>query len=734
MSDDDNGKTEAGGLRRLAAKKRFDDLEAAWTEAVEGDAVDTPGLLSVLERVQRAGEDERAESLLWFLLSDRAERKGAAEALRVARAALDLFPGSAVLREEMAGLIPAAHADVPEAAALVEQTLGRDDLPLSNAVGRLERLLALRPGTYVLDPEGERAGRVRGFDPSEGVTVAFGETARTYAVDAVDGLEPLPEDDFRALLAYDPARLETLAAEDPAGLVTRTLRAYGPRLTLRQLRSHLAGVVPKAAWSRWWSAARPKLRRAAWVDVSEGASPTFTLRSRALPYDAVLKAQFNRARTPEDKLAAVLDYLKEIEQGASPDAAVLQFFAARLDEMVGEFEGREPVWAVGALAARTAVHRALPDAVPAPEREVGPLLPSAEALPDLMRPVTDRDLSVWMLRLVRQGLPERWRDVCLAVMPGCTQAGCDWIAQALIGSGEGAALASAVDETVARPDRNARALAWLWKTGAGGSAPEALRSVDLGAVAVALFSAAASLSRGRRDQAEQQRLLPEVRSAVSYRNYEPLRQVLEGAGEGRARQIKAYVERHTGLSDLACRRVHEVLRKTHPGLFVQARVPAWEENAVYTTEAGLAKQQERLGHLVHVKLAEASQAVGAAAARGDLSENAEWTAAKEERDRLAARIGRLQEELGKAKLITREMTGAERVTVGTAVRAKNVDSGEVERLVFLGPWDADPDRGVYSYRTALGRAFMGKAVGERVTFDADGRARTWEVLEVQPGV
>ena len=141
-----------------------------------------------------------------------------------------------------------------------------------------------------------------------------------------------------------------------------------------------------------------------------------------------------------------------------------------------------------------------------------------------------------------------------------------------------------------------------------------------------------------------------------------------------------------------------------------------------------------LSHLVNVKMAEASKAVGAAAALGDLSENAEWTAAKEERDRIAARATRMQEEISKARIITPGAARGETVTIGSSVRARDLSNDVVETMTFLGPWDADHDRNIYSYRAKLGLAFMGKRPGDRVNLSTDGGEHRWEIVEVRPGI
>ena len=123
-------------------------------------------------------------------------------------------------------------------------------------------------------------------------------------------------------------------------------------------------------------------------------------------------------------------------------------------------------------------------------------------------------------------------------------------------------------------------------------------------------------------------------------------------------------------------------------------------------------------------------AIGAAADHGDLSENAEFTAALEQRDRLTERIGVIEQELGRAGVIDPASVPTDHVGVGSGVRARNLATGETETFRFLGPWTADPDEGLYFYRAPLSLAFMGKQPGEQVTFGAGPDARRWEVLEI----
>ena len=149
---------------------------------------------------------------------------------------------------------------------------------------------------------------------------------------------------------------------------------------------------------------------------------------------------------------------------------------------------------------------------------------------------------------------------------------------------------------------------------------------------------------------------------------------------------------------------------------------------------GLEARRKEFDNLLHVKLPQNSSAIGEASARGDVSDNAEFTAALEERDRLTERANAMQADLTRARPITGPMRESKTVNVGTAVRARRLSSGEVEEMAFLGPWDADTQKGIFYYRAPLAQAFMGHAVGDTVTLKTETTEEQWEILEVRPAI
>jgi transcription elongation GreA/GreB family factor len=755
MSEIQSGEgPEVTRLKKLLARKEPDKLEAEWMAVVDAGALDLEEAAAVLDVLSHRDEAGHADTLFWYYLTVTAERRGAEEAVAAVRRAAGMMRGSAELREETAGVYERAYADVADVGAMTKMTLRREDLPYPAAVARMDLLLKLRPGTCVKDTRLEELGHVVGLKADKGLLeVALGERTRTYDAVALERIEALPEDDLRAMLVSRRDVLEAMARDDAAGLVRLVLGTFGPRVEMRELKSCLGAVIPAEAWSKWWTAARPQLKRDPLIELGgEGTKQWFFLRAKPVAYADEFKEQLVRTEEPEEKLMAIIAHLEEGGHEAESEAALEAHLAAELEGWAAAWQEKNRGAALGAAALAARMRRRLAGGDGAAPGEtwrqttaaMPPVAPMGEGLKKLLAEGTDlaaalrtlssEKLGRWILEAIRETMPERWSAVCLEALLGCSQTTCDWIAGELCGHGRAAELRVAVEAVLERPERHAGAAVWMWKAACAGDYPEALGGVELATVAIRLLVAADGLTRDTSwSAAQRQSLLKQISTALAARNYDGLRAVLKDASGEQATRAHQATERNAGLTETTRVRVLEIITATHPKLFFKA-VPAWEEDVIYTTAAGLAKRREEFAYLINVKMAANAKAIGDAAAYGDLSENAEFTAALEERNNLTEKASRLEAELKKVRTITAATAAGESVTVGSAVRVRHVTTGREETWKFLGPWDSNPEQGVFSYRAALALQFMGHKVGEQVETPGDGPDRLWEIAEIRPGV
>ena len=149
------------------------------------------------------------------------------------------------------------------------------------------------------------------------------------------------------------------------------------------------------------------------------------------------------------------------------------------------------------------------------------------------------------------------------------------------------------------------------------------------------------------------------------------------------------------------------------------------------TREGFARLQHELEQLKREERPRIIKAIAEARAHGDLSENAEYHAAKERQGFIEARIRELEAKVGGAEVIDPPRDG-DRITFGSSVRLRGPDGKEV-RYQIVGSDEAEPATGRISILSPLARTLIGKVVGDEVKVQAPGGARTYEVLAANFG-
>ena len=124
------------------------------------------------------------------------------------------------------------------------------------------------------------------------------------------------------------------------------------------------------------------------------------------------------------------------------------------------------------------------------------------------------------------------------------------------------------------------------------------------------------------------------------------------------------------------------------------------------------------------------KAIEEARAHGDLSENAEYDAAKEEYQFLQKKVAEIEEMLQNSEIIDVKKGGGDTVAFGCNVSLKNLDTDEEVVYQLVGPYESDIQKGMISMTSPLGRALVGKSVGDEVNFSAPGGQRTYEIIKV----
>lgn len=151
---------------------------------------------------------------------------------------------------------------------------------------------------------------------------------------------------------------------------------------------------------------------------------------------------------------------------------------------------------------------------------------------------------------------------------------------------------------------------------------------------------------------------------------------------------------------------------------------------VYVTEEGLAKMKEEFAHLVAIERPNASKAIAEAREKGDLSENAEYDAAKEAQGLLELRIRKLETEIGNARVLDASKIDTSKVSVLSKVKVMNLKLKKEFTYQLVSEKEADLKQLKISVKSPIGASLLGKTRGEKVTIQIPAGAMELEVLDI----
>ena len=153
-------------------------------------------------------------------------------------------------------------------------------------------------------------------------------------------------------------------------------------------------------------------------------------------------------------------------------------------------------------------------------------------------------------------------------------------------------------------------------------------------------------------------------------------------------------------------------------------------NHVYLTKEGYEKLTAELEHLVTVKRKEVGAAISKARAFGDLSENSEYDEAKNEQAELETKIAKIEQTLKNVVIIDESNIKTDKVSVGCRVKVFDITYNEECEYTIVNAIEADPMKLLISDESPLGKALLGKKIGDNVVFETPSGVDNMTILEI----
>lgn len=718
-------------LTQLVSQEKWQEFDQAWTE-LQRSGGPVEDLASALRIV---AEKKRLPRCLPMIKDHAAALLAAGRAADAAKLLGVAVAGGGAPGELMGSLVEAAEKAWGSESwwkSYVEIAhFTPDNGNARTAWNALERLIGFEEKRLVYHRGGWGVGEVTevSHDTLE-VMVRFqsGKKDRFPAAAAVDIFELLPEEDLRSLHFRDPDAMRKLLRQDPLAVLRAVIERHGGRATNAAVKNGLLQIgVEGSAWSGWWKRARKLAEESEWFRVTgtPARGEVEILRAATDPL-AELRRRLENAAGLGDLLARLRDMLT----GGTGDEKVRAMAVEVLEKRIADGKG--------APADRFAALLFLRDEKKEIQPELASILAAKVAAPE---PADSAAPAIWVLfqsvtalrdqercvHALEDAYGDRWADEGAKHFQHAPPGMARVLLEGLLAKGKQEQLAARYRELLARPLRAPEALLQLARAAESGRLkgefPPPVQRAE------ALLSLASYLYVNKKSDAALGRVQSRVVEFLCKGKEPVLRKLLEGTPHPALEGLHRTLQR--GVDEDIDRLLTSILSRAAPPVSAAESAHFWESDRIWTTREGLERRRAELRVLREEKIPANQDAIGKAAAMGDLSENSEWEMAIQEQEKLTTRASEIEAELRLAELIENAILPENTVCPGTHVRYRDLDSASEHEIEILGPWDTDGEK-IVSYRAPLAAGLLGRQPGDRARIKLPSGELQVEVLTARP--
>jgi transcription elongation factor GreA len=604
----------------------------------------------------------------------------------------------------------------PELQKLVDA--GKLTLP---AASQLEKL---KPGTFCLH-KSWGFGRVSDWNLLLNQIVIDFAGKKSHPMQAqyaAENLAPLAPEHFLVRKATNLRSIKDLARENPAALVQNVLESLDGKATAQQIGEWLVGdVLSEAEWKRWWESTKKLLKASGAFSIPAKKTEPIQLRGEGVSHADELIALFNKARLPKEQIAGLDQIIKFHQQFKEPEKQ-LQLIIATIENMAVRNQKMHPELAFELIIARddllervpqlhtTHIGLTLSKLILEEEKRLSSVLPKLPAAKEKR-----------VLQALPSALGPRWTDRALQLMQGSHGRMIAQIPRILSEAGQRAELRTMLERSIREHSATSEMLAWLCSERERWS--ELITPDLLGAV-FATLEREEHNTPGRASKLH--RVLVEDRQLLG--------DIFEKADVAIARDAMRRIQLSPLFDELTKRSLLGRIVKVYPELegAITGAQPQEKAAPLIVSWSSLERRKAEYEELVKVKIPENSKEIALARSYGDLSENFEFKAAKQMQSVLMRRKAELEQMLHNARGTSFENVDTSRVSIGTIVTLRAMETNKEETYTILGAWDGDPDRHIISYQTAISQALLGHKTGDAVSLNTEHGTSQFSIVSIQP--
>lgn len=591
------------------------------------------------------------------------------------------------------------------------------------AISNFELLTHMTKGKFVFHTGGWGVGEV--IDASllrEHVLLEFEGTGaiKDLSFDsAFKNLIPLPSEHFLSRRFGNPDGLEAFGKEDHAGLIRLLLKDLGPK-TAQEIKEELSElVIPESEWSKWWQAARAKIKRDTKIQSPNSLKEPFVLCLEEVPHDVRFREAFRNVKGIDSTILLIYNFTRDFPE-ILKNTQLKEELKAELLEGLSDEPSMPELSMARKIQASFLLEDIFPTEFPQASAHLIENMGNIEGVLQLIEILAFKKRTLTVVREKRSD----WISIFLHLLFIVSQTPIrDYLFKELQSDDAGKVLLKdKIHDLLNRLTLYPETFFWYFqKLLAEENIPfdetEGRRQFLEGLLILLHFI---------EDKPHMRDLVKKIYAQITIKRYEMVRNLIKGASVAFLEEFLLLASKCQIFTKHDHKILHSLAEVVQPSLGKKKGEEEEKIEVIWATQEGYQKMQERIQHLGSVEIVDNAHEIEEARSHGDLRENSEYKFALERRSRLQSELQSLSKQLNLARILTVHDILSKEVSVGCIVHLTN-SKGEKVQYTLLGPWEADPERNILSFQSKLAQSMIGKKVGDTFQFQND----TFTIREIE---
>ncbi|MCL2319061.1 MAG: transcription elongation factor GreA [Treponema sp.] len=700
-------------LHRYIAKQLFSNVKEIWDKLLSYCPEDIDFFLHVEKRVAKNFDELKAGALLKDVYGACIKRNDINTAIAVLKLILSYDNDDRQARKDITECYRkkyAGHSQLEEYIRVA--SLAQGPRNVKEAVQDFEKHIAFDKGNFVFHRTWGvgRIANVQGDD----IVIDFSKQ-RGHAMSlkmAVNALQTLSKDHLWVLKAtWKKEKLHDKVKNDCIWTLKTVIKSFDNSCDIKRIKAELVpSVLTASEWTAWSSKAREILKTDPSFGLSAESADLYTVRERPISIEEKLYNEFKAARNFFDRAQTIRNFAaqKEAELDSDYFTEMFAYFTGYLKShnqvneqvvasylLVKDLIGQYPYLGTGIKISFKEIFDGIDD------------------ISELFLNLKDPKLKEEFLKNIQLFIPG-WADIFIGLFPKYPHS---VIIHNLRKEGYEDKLTSLAVSCFDNYRDYRESAVWLFKNASSepwfkkAEIPFEKQLITL----IHVLDISYREIDNRRDTAENRKLNKQVYTILFKEDV--INSYIDTADTETITRIYTFINDVKDLDPADKMVLRNRIIKKHPDFkFFGDEEKKVTSLGLMVTLAKYQEKQRQLARIIEVDIPANSKEIGVALQHGDLSENAEYKAAKEKQTQLNSQVTRLNGDLERAQLFDPAQVNTSKVSFGTKVTLLNKQNSTREEYTILGPWESDPDNRIISYLSPFGGAILNKTAGEDIDF------------------